>query len=88
MISITVTDAARGFSDLINRVRYRGESAVLVKGGKPVACVTPVKEARTGAELAKSWPAMHRLGAREAAMYEKDMAGARKKLRMPKSRWG
>lgn len=41
---ITVTAAARGFSDLINRVRYRGESAVLVKGGVPVARLLPFTE--------------------------------------------
>jgi prevent-host-death family protein len=87
MIAITVTDAARGFSDLINRVRYRGESAILMKAGKPVACVTPVKAICTGAELAKFWPALHRLGVREATKLEKELSAARKKLRMPDSRW-
>lgn len=38
---ISVTAAARGFSDLINRIRYRGESAVLVKNGSPVARIAP-----------------------------------------------
>ena len=38
---VTVTAAARGFSDLVNRVRYLGESAVLVKNGAPVARIVP-----------------------------------------------
>lgn len=83
MILISVTDAARGFSALISRLRYGGESVTLMNGGTPVACVTPVEAVHTGAELAISWPAMHRLGAREAAMFEKDLAGAKKNLRMP-----
>lgn len=39
--NISVTAAARGFSDLVNRVRYLGESAVLVKNGTPVARIAP-----------------------------------------------
>ena len=31
----SVTEAARNFSDLISRVHFRGESALLLKGGKP-----------------------------------------------------
>lgn len=38
---VSVTAAARGFSDLINRVRYRGESAILVKNNVPVARIAP-----------------------------------------------
>jgi antitoxin (DNA-binding transcriptional repressor) of toxin-antitoxin stability system len=53
---ISVTAAARGFSDLINRIRYRGESAVLVKNGAPVARITPFvpdPPRATAAELAR-----------------------------------
>jgi prevent-host-death family protein len=38
---ISVTEAARGFSDLVNRVRYRNESATLTKNGVPVARLIP-----------------------------------------------
>ena len=34
---VTATDAARRFSDLLNRVRYRGESFRIVRGGQAVA---------------------------------------------------
>jgi prevent-host-death family protein len=44
-ISISVTDAARNFSDCINRVRYQGVSFVLHKNGVPVARIEPVPTA-------------------------------------------
>lgn len=36
------TRAARGFSDLLNRVEYRQESFVIERGGRAVCEVTPV----------------------------------------------
>jgi prevent-host-death family protein len=41
-ISISVTEAARNFSDCINRVRYQGTTFILHKNGVPVARVEPV----------------------------------------------
>ncbi len=35
--TITATEAARSFSDLLNRVRYRGETFRIVRGGEDVA---------------------------------------------------
>ncbi|MEM7353258.1 MAG: prevent-host-death protein [Acidobacteriota bacterium] len=35
--TITATQAARSFSDLLNRVRYRGETFRIVRGGEEVA---------------------------------------------------
>lgn len=87
MISISVTDAARGFSDLINRIRYRGESATLLKGGKPVARIVPAGKICTGKELAAVWPRLSRLGADEARMMERDLAASRRKLPAPESKW-
>jgi prevent-host-death family protein len=49
---VSVTAAARGFSDLINRVRYRGESAILVKNGVPVARVVPFAPTHTASTAA------------------------------------
>ena len=40
--SMTVTEAARHFADLVNRTYYRGESTVLIRSGEPVAMVIPV----------------------------------------------
>jgi antitoxin (DNA-binding transcriptional repressor) of toxin-antitoxin stability system len=36
MKSITATEAARSFSEIMNRVHYRGESFVVERSGKPI----------------------------------------------------
>ncbi len=38
--TITATEAARHFSDLLNRVRYRGETFRIVRSGEEVAQLT------------------------------------------------
>lgn len=38
---ISATDAARSFSDLINRVFYRSEEFVVERGGQPVCRIVP-----------------------------------------------
>jgi antitoxin (DNA-binding transcriptional repressor) of toxin-antitoxin stability system len=39
---LSATEAARTFSDILNRVRYRGETFVIERGGEPVCRMTPV----------------------------------------------
>ena len=39
--TITATEAVRKFSELLNRIRYRGERYTILKGGKPVAIIGP-----------------------------------------------
>jgi antitoxin (DNA-binding transcriptional repressor) of toxin-antitoxin stability system len=52
-IRISATQAARTFSELMNRVRYRGESFIVERGGKPVCEILPALPAKFGgAELA------------------------------------
>lgn len=49
---ISATQAARTFSDLLNRVRYRGEEFVIERGGEPVGRLIPARPAtRTVADL-------------------------------------
>ena len=38
---ISATEAARSFSDLINRVFYRSEEFVIERGGQPVCRIVP-----------------------------------------------
>ena len=40
--TITATALAKNLSDVLNRIRYRGESFVVERGGEPVACLGPV----------------------------------------------
>jgi prevent-host-death family protein len=39
---LTIEDAARRLSDIVDHVRTSGESTVLVKSGEPVARIVPV----------------------------------------------
>lgn len=40
-VTTSVTDLMRNFADYVNRVAYRGEHFVIVRGGKPVAELSP-----------------------------------------------
>lgn len=51
---IPATEAARHFSDLLNRVRYRNEEFVVERGGQPVCRIIPAGPARcTVADLVR-----------------------------------
>lgn len=43
---ISATDAARRFSDILNRVRYKGDSFVIVRNGEEVGRLEPVSGKR------------------------------------------
>jgi len=47
---ITSTVAARNFSDILNRVAYRGESFVVERGGRAVCRIVPVEPKRVTVE--------------------------------------
>ncbi len=81
--TLTVTEAARHFADLINRVYYRNESALLLKNGKPVARIVPVDVEpvrRTAAEIAALWDDLPHLPPEEAEAFARDIDQARREL--------
>lgn len=49
---VSATEAARNFSELLNRVRYRGESFVIERGGVEIGELRPLSPLRfTGTDL-------------------------------------
>lgn len=40
--TITATELAKSLSDVLNRVKYRGERFVIERNGEPVATLAPV----------------------------------------------
>lgn len=50
MAEISATDAARHFADLLDAVEHRGERYTIVRRGKPVAHLEPVRLGR-GSEV-------------------------------------
>ncbi len=41
--TIKATDAVRDFSEILNSVKYRGESYTIIRGGKPAAALVPIE---------------------------------------------
>ena len=87
MKTLTVTEAARNFSDLVSRVHYQGESTLLVKGGRPMVKLTPVRRPVTGRDLAATWPGLRHMAPAEAETFSRDIEGARNKLPPLLSKW-
>ena len=76
--ALSVTEVARHFADYINRVSYRRESFVLVRGRKPVAELRPLPSgSRLGdlPDLIASLPHLDDDGA-----FARDLESAREEL--------
>ena len=43
---ITATKVVRDFSELLNRIKFRGEHYIIERSGKPVAYMEPIKETK------------------------------------------
>jgi len=71
--SISITEAARNFSDFVNRVAYRGERFFLIRGKRRVASLTPVGDVCSAAELKRAFDAIPRLGKSECASWLSDL---------------
>ena len=41
---ISATELARGLGDVLNRIRYKGESFTVERNGSPVARLSPIRE--------------------------------------------
>lgn len=76
----SVTEVARNFADDINRVVYRGERFVLVRGNKPVAELGPLPAEKRLAELPGLLASLPKLSEGEAAEFAEDIVSARSKL--------
>lgn len=86
--SLSVTEAARNFSDLVNRTHYRGETTVLVRSGRPVARIMPADGSSClGSDLAAKWREMAHLSPDEAEEFAADLKKARELIEPPESKW-
>jgi antitoxin (DNA-binding transcriptional repressor) of toxin-antitoxin stability system len=78
--SITVTEAARHFSEYVGRVAYRHESFVLHKGKKAVAELRPVPAGIRLGDLPELLASLPRLTPEEATAFAEDLRAARARL--------
>lgn len=76
----SVTEVARNFAAYINRVAFRGERFLLMRGNKPVAELRPVPSGRRLGDLPALLASLPRLTEEEAAAFEQDLTRARADL--------
>ncbi len=60
--TISAARAARSFSEILNRVKYRGESFVVERNREPICRIEPVARPKplTAGEFAKFWARLPR----------------------------
>jgi antitoxin (DNA-binding transcriptional repressor) of toxin-antitoxin stability system len=76
---ISATEAVRKFSEILSHVHYNGDSYTVVRGGKPVASISPVAQPHKGknlGELKGLLAVLPKLGS-EAEAFESDIKAAR-----------
>jgi antitoxin (DNA-binding transcriptional repressor) of toxin-antitoxin stability system len=71
---------ARHFAEYINRVAYRGECFVLVRGNKPIAELRPLPVGKRLAELPALLASLPHLSAIDAEQFAEDLTSAREAL--------
>ncbi len=88
----SVTDAARNFSDCVNRVRYQNTTFVLFRSGLPVAELSPSREqVCSGADLAETLKRVRMsqdgLSPDELSARHDDLQASRHAMSAPPDKW-
>jgi len=88
---ISATDAVREFSELLNRVKFRGERYIIERAGKPMARIEPTDPSprrTTLSELERLLDALPRLGDELESFAADIEVTRREQLRLPEeSQW-
>lgn len=86
---INVTEAVRKFSEIVNRIYYKGDRYTLTRGNKavvsmePVLPITPFKIS----ELANLLSTLPSLSKKENLNFENDIKKGLKTLKPPQTEW-
>jgi antitoxin (DNA-binding transcriptional repressor) of toxin-antitoxin stability system len=75
--TLSVTEVARHFAEYINRVAYRGECFVLMRGNKPIAELRPLPVGRRLVELPALLASLPHLSEMQATQFAADLSAAR-----------
>jgi len=84
--TLTVTEIVRHFADYVNRVVYRRETFVLVRGKKPIAELRPLPSGKRLGDLPRVLASLPRLSKDEATSFGEDLDTAREALARTKAR--
>lgn len=89
MERVTATEAARRFSDLLNRVRYQGASFEIARGKEIVARIVPAAPPRAVklAELDALMANLPSLAPEDVTQFEKDVDRVRREIPFPEAKW-
>lgn len=90
MPKINATKAARGFSDLLNKVKYHGQSYEIVRGREAVARIVPAGPL-VGAHIAdlnRLFDELPRLQEAEREAFENDLRAIRTEAGDEVAGWG
>ena len=78
--TLSVTEFARHFAEYINRVSYRGECFLLLRGNRPVAELRPPPVRKRLVELPALFKSLPHLSPTEATQFADDLTEARQLL--------
>lgn len=84
---VSATEAVRTFSDLLNRIRYRGEEFVVERAGEPVCRMTPAGPPKT-LSLRELASVLREIPKPDAGYARDVRRAARSQGRRPRSPWG
>ncbi len=87
VIRVSATEAVRTFSELLNRIRYRGEEFVVERAGEPICRMTPaaVSSRLTLRELASL---LREVPSPDDKFAADVRAAVKAQGRLPRSPWG
>ncbi|MEM1156867.1 MAG: hypothetical protein AAF649_06540 [Verrucomicrobiota bacterium] len=71
--NVSITEAARNFSDFVNRVAYRGESFFLIRGKRRVASLKPAQAVISISDLQQALMDLPALEPRERERWLEDL---------------
>ena len=83
---ITATEAARSFSDLLSRVRYAGESFLVVRNGEVMCRIEPAGDARR-TTVGDLLDALENAPASDREFADDVEKAQKKQPRLPRSPW-
>lgn len=78
--TVSITEISRHFSDYLNRVAYRGECFVLLRGKKALAELRPAPKGRCLKDLPGLFKSLPPLSKQEADTFLKDVSTAKSHL--------
>lgn len=83
---ISATELARKLGDVLGRIRYRGESFVVVRNGEPIATLSPLA-ARTSSSALEGLEAWRAAGSVEDRDFADDLERVNQADRPPSNPW-